>query len=309
MKTKRNYKYVLLAGAPKCGTTSLFRYLSDHPVVCPSNRKETYFFAREFDLKKVCTSGENIADFEKYFSHCENHPNSRLEGTPYTIYAQDAPQKILSVLPDVFVLFVLREPVSRLVSDYKFHVQRGHPSTTGSVRNFLDWQYKMDGDIPNLINQGCYVKFISQFVKVLGADHIGVIFFENLISNLYGEMNKVSTLLNIDGGFYSSYKFNVHNPTIGYRFQFLNQMYMSLEPTIASFRSNLMGKPKMHALFERVVDNGKHLFRLVNRQVKQNRDVFPHEILRELYEHYKPYNLLLQKELGYQLPWKNDYGL
>ena len=33
----------IVAGAPKCGTTSVFRYLADHPEVCASNVKETRF--------------------------------------------------------------------------------------------------------------------------------------------------------------------------------------------------------------------------------------------------------------------------
>src|SRR5688572_5812110 len=35
---------VIIAGAPKCGTSSLFRWLTDHPQVGGSTMKETYFF-------------------------------------------------------------------------------------------------------------------------------------------------------------------------------------------------------------------------------------------------------------------------
>ncbi|MBV7338510.1 sulfotransferase [Chloroflexi bacterium TSY] len=41
------HQYLLIVGTPKSATTSLFRYLADHPDVCCANRKETYFFARE----------------------------------------------------------------------------------------------------------------------------------------------------------------------------------------------------------------------------------------------------------------------
>ena len=34
---------VAMVGVPKCGTTSVFSYLADHPEVCQSSEKETYF--------------------------------------------------------------------------------------------------------------------------------------------------------------------------------------------------------------------------------------------------------------------------
>jgi hypothetical protein len=37
----------LIVGAPKCGTTSLFRYLRQHPNVYAPSRKEPHYFCLE----------------------------------------------------------------------------------------------------------------------------------------------------------------------------------------------------------------------------------------------------------------------
>lgn len=38
-------RFIFIIGSPKCGTTSLFHYLSQHPEVCPASRKEPFFFS------------------------------------------------------------------------------------------------------------------------------------------------------------------------------------------------------------------------------------------------------------------------
>src|SRR4030043_2241283 len=44
------YRYLIIAGTTKAGTTSLFNWLSEHPEVSASFRKETnYFLDREWD--------------------------------------------------------------------------------------------------------------------------------------------------------------------------------------------------------------------------------------------------------------------
>jgi hypothetical protein len=74
------FRYLIIGGAPKSATTSLFRYLADHPQVCPCGQKETYFFAREFDFEKTCQVLETAEGFESYFLHCDERGKLRREG-------------------------------------------------------------------------------------------------------------------------------------------------------------------------------------------------------------------------------------
>ena len=37
--------YVLIIGAMRCGTTSLYTYLQGHPAICPAITKESEFFS------------------------------------------------------------------------------------------------------------------------------------------------------------------------------------------------------------------------------------------------------------------------
>jgi hypothetical protein len=299
-------KYLLICGAPKCGTTSLFRYLSDHPDICPSNRKETYFFAREFILNKVCQCGETLKDFESYFSHCPSGSKLRLEGTPYTLYAKDAARKISSLLQNSTVLFILRDPVQRLISDYNFSIQRGHVSAqNGTFQSFLDWQKRVTGDIPSLIDMGCYIRFVQSFYDVLGKDRVIILFFEELVSNQAAELDKLCLKLGIEDSFYEKYNFSIHNPTVNYRSSELNRLYIRLEPVVANMRKPLMNWPVLHKLFEKTIDFGKSIYWLVNNQKSNNREDYPPELLEELANYYQPYNKALSEVLARPLPWKS----
>ena len=42
----------VVIGAMKCGTTSLYRYLQQHPEICMSRTKEPNFFVREKNYDK-----------------------------------------------------------------------------------------------------------------------------------------------------------------------------------------------------------------------------------------------------------------
>jgi hypothetical protein len=298
-----NKRYLIIGGAPKSGTTSLFRYLSDHPEVCPANRKETYFFAREFDAKKVCTVGETLWDFEDYFSHCGPPAHLRLEATPYTLYASDAATQIAAMLPNSTMLFVLRDPIKRLISDYRFHLQRNHPSTRGTLEDFFEWQLHMCGDIPNLLKFGCYLEYLQPFIETFGRGRVLVLFFEDLIARPVVEMGKLCERLGIDKAFYRTYVFETHNPTIHFKSSWLNNMYMSLEPLVADIRARIIHKPKLHKLFEEIVMVGKSTYRRLNDHRKRQQGDFPPEVIARLKKYYQPYDKALSARLACSLPW------
>ena len=301
-------KYLIIGGAPKSGTTSLFRYLSDHPEVCPANRKETYFFAREFDVTKVCSLGDSSTDFETYFSHCTSNATLRIEGTPYTLYAKDAAKKITTFLPNSTMLFILRDPIKRLISDYRVHVQRNHPSTRGTLEDFFEWQLYMRGDIPNLLRFGCYLEYLQPFFESFGRDRVLIIFFEDFFGKPVLEMERLCERVGIDKTFYQSYHFEAHNPTINARSSWLNKTYMNLEPVAADLRARLIHTPLLYRIFEKIMMFGKSTYRSLNSHGKKQYENFPDDVIARLEDYYQPHNKALSDELKRSLPWERHHN-
>jgi hypothetical protein len=96
---------LLIAGVAKAGTTSLFRYLAQHPDVCPSDVKELRYFS-------ALRYGEDMAPLESYsahFAHCEGQ-RYRMEATPgYYAGGRLVADAVDDLLPGARVLVSFRD--------------------------------------------------------------------------------------------------------------------------------------------------------------------------------------------------------
>lgn len=123
----------LLIGAAKSGTSSLYRYLGQHPQIYFSPIKGPCFFAFE-EGEKVRFSGPNdqshydrnaITDLNRYVSLFDRVKNEVAIGEASVIYlgAPEAPCRIKRYIPDVKLIAILRNPVDRAFSSY-LHLRR-----------------------------------------------------------------------------------------------------------------------------------------------------------------------------------------
>lgn len=106
----------IIIGAEKCGTTSLFYYLVQHPNVLSSLRKEINFWSHYADY-----------GLEWYRSQLAPHPAQGHwlsgESSPSYFVSEPAPQRLAQALPTVKLIVLLRDPADRVVS-YFYHRQR-----------------------------------------------------------------------------------------------------------------------------------------------------------------------------------------
>ena len=55
-----SFPNLLIAGFPKCGTTSLHHYLSEHPQIYMPKQKELHFFTHKILSKQIGGKGDEI---------------------------------------------------------------------------------------------------------------------------------------------------------------------------------------------------------------------------------------------------------
>ena len=103
----------------KCGTTSLYRYLALHPQIAMSQRKELDFFKTDADFAK---------GLEWYSAQFPDDSGVRGEASPnyskFHIFP-GVPDRMRSVLPDIKLIYLVRNPVERAVSHYMHSVHGG----------------------------------------------------------------------------------------------------------------------------------------------------------------------------------------
>ena len=101
-------------GTQKGGTTYLYELLKRHPQIFLAEPKEQHFFSLHW---------QRGADW--YGNQFASAAESQICGeiTPYYLFHPEAPARIQSLLPNVKLIVLLRDPVERALSQY-FHSRR-----------------------------------------------------------------------------------------------------------------------------------------------------------------------------------------
>lgn len=105
-----------ILGAPKCGTSALDQYLSEHPRIFMCE-KELSYFATDFPNHRLTRT------FDDYLKLFVNAPADTLaigEGTFCYLYSQEAAAQIYALNPRAKVIAMLRNPIDLV---HSFHSQ------------------------------------------------------------------------------------------------------------------------------------------------------------------------------------------
>jgi len=141
----------IIGGAPKTGTTSLFRYLGQHPEVFTSNPKEPHYLASEDGTHIVCGSRFTREEYEGLFEGAHSNQVAGEASTWYLRLAHRVAPKAAEMIPKAKWIFLLRDPVDRAYSDYWFHIFRGNLSSEKQFSEYetdhwiFDASYYLDG--------------------------------------------------------------------------------------------------------------------------------------------------------------------
>jgi hypothetical protein len=106
---------LLIIGAAKCGTTSLHNYLNAHPEISMSEIKELDFFLVDG------TWGNGVDWYKRNFD-----PTSKIRGESSTSYTRGSHTEAIvdrakSILSEVKLIYMVRDPIDRIRSDYHHH--------------------------------------------------------------------------------------------------------------------------------------------------------------------------------------------
>jgi hypothetical protein len=181
---------LVIVGAMKGGTTSLYAYLCQHPDVHGSIKKEVHYFNRHF------SRGESW--YRRHFTR--RRGGIVLEGTPDYIYHKHSLDRLRVTLPAARIVVVLRNPVTRAYSHYHHSTRKGTERRTfeEGVRADLDWFRKGEvlGDDSWQSNDHSYVRrgiYAPQVQRILDAygESALILRSEDLFKNPLAVTNQV----------------------------------------------------------------------------------------------------------------------
>jgi len=198
----------IIVGAMKSGTTSLFHYLAAHPQVVAPQHKEIHFFDNQYE------KGENW-----YRRHFPLRVTMRLkenaitgESSPYYMLHPLAAKRIREVVPEIRLIFLLRDPVERAISHYFFMRRFGEEDRSfeeavreshsrvkeeeakvrkGEVNK--SWTHQMY----SYISKGRYNEQIKRYEKEFGIGNIKLVKSRRLFNNTEEVYREVCSFLGI----------------------------------------------------------------------------------------------------------------
>jgi hypothetical protein len=153
----------LIIGAQRAGTTSLHRYLVQHPAVRTMLRTKGVHF---FDTNYVRGIDWYASRFPTrlYGWYVRQRHGMELltgEASPYYVFHPQVPYRVARHLPDVKLILLLRDPVQRAYSHYQHEVARGF-ETLGFEEAIRAEPERLAGEHERLLAEPYYNSFAHQ---------------------------------------------------------------------------------------------------------------------------------------------------
>ena len=277
----------IICGTQKGGTTSLYYYLEEHPQIFMSPKKEVHYFDLNYH--------RGIEWYKKHFKNATSKHKAIGEASPSYMYFEEVPERIHEVLPDVKLIFILRNPVDRAYSHYWHEVKLGYEWLSFEDAIRVEKERLANEDIINrrhysYLDRGKYIEQIKRFRKYFSNDQMLILITEELKSNPDFIMQQIFEFLQINPNFKSELWYN-RKANIGkkprikklqlirgrlHRVQtyYFPQLAFFINPIIYAIDmiNSTKGYPKMSS-----------------------------ETRKFLVKYFKPYNIKLEKYLGKKL--------
>jgi hypothetical protein len=273
---------LIIAGVTKAGTTSLFRYLSQHPDICAADEKELrYFLPLRYGQPLPPIDG-----YARHFGHCGEQPYA-MEASPGYFYGgRDVAVALDSTLREPRVLILLREPSSRCWSFYNFMRSRTRLPQSLDFDHYLDRCVELHRDGVDQqpeqhefsgLGGGCYADWIEPWLETFG-DRVRIEFFEDLVADPAGTVAGLCAWLGLDADVAAAFKYHVENKTEQFRHKGLQQAALRLN------RANVLFFER-HQAIKRLL---RRLYYVANRAPGGPRP--SPTARRRLDDFYAPYN-------------------
>ena len=193
----------LIIGAEKCGTSSLYQYIIEHPHVLGAIEKEIHFFTYNFD--------KGLDWYRSHFYPLAQNSNyiTGEASTSYIACHNNVPQKVFNLFPQVKLLAVIRDPVARAISHYHQLVRLGkeYRSLEEIVQTELEilknvddiWSIKQQywAQAKGILWHSLYVYFLQQWLKVFPREQLLILRSEDLFTNTQDTMSQVFNFLEV----------------------------------------------------------------------------------------------------------------
>ena len=216
-----------IAGAAKCGTTSLYHYLKQHPQVYMSPIKEPNHFSTDIDPNNFSPEykryeksknldipsyvrgdmkqeqwGAYVRDPEDYrmLFRFANQKKAIGEISNSYLYSRLAAHNIRITLPEARIVIILRQPAERAFSHYQANLRDGR--TTRTFREEIEYddaKPTQGWGISHLYTElGLYHDQVKRFLTIFPEEQVKILLFDDLKRDRQRLLNDLFHFLQVD---------------------------------------------------------------------------------------------------------------
>ena len=190
-----------IAGVQKGGTSSLYRYLRDHPAIQMPAKKELHFF----DNEAISWAAPDYEQLHQHYDWNCPQPVMRGEATPITLYWPHALERLRDYNPDAHILISLRHPSFRAFSQWSMQRMRGIEELSFeeaiSQRGRARSNQSSDGTerrVFSYVERGFYADQISRLLDLFPRQQIHFFRSDRLWSDPKVTLNSIQDFLGVE---------------------------------------------------------------------------------------------------------------
>lgn len=187
----------IIIGSQRCGTTSLYTYLSQHPQILTPIKKEMDFFSWHFDR-----------GIDWYLAHFPPMPRREKfvtgEASPSYFDSREAPERLYRLFPEAKLIVLLRNPVDRAISqfyrltDLNWEARSLDRVISDEIERLSQNPEYIIGEEPgNYLARGRYIEFIKNWLAFFPREQLLILKSEDFYAGAATTLKQVLEFLDL----------------------------------------------------------------------------------------------------------------
>ena len=179
----------LVVGAPRTGTTSMYRYLSEHPEIYLPTKKELHYFTHDYLTKnsngpkdKEFSYCKTLDEYTMFFQSVPSNAKAVGDISPSYLFFPQCISGIKGLLGEsVRIIIMLRNPIERAFSNY-LHMVRSNRETLSFFDALQAEEERLEKGWRNIWlykGHSLYYEKVQRYIEDFGSSKVKVILYDD----------------------------------------------------------------------------------------------------------------------------------